>query len=913
MAMKSFRVLAIGASALLVSGALALADIKVVVDYNDGEHSSAAFKFKSVPLPAPGSASSKATFTIIDGEKDENGGDLDKLHDGKLPSEEDAPADNFFFAAGTDGGQLVVDLGDAIDIKQINTYSWHPNTRGPQVYKLYASDGKGDGFNAKAKSANPEKSGWKLISSVDTRPKDGGGSGGGQYGVSISDSAGSVGKYRYLLFAISKTEDTDVFGNTFYSEIDVVGSGAAGATAAATGDVKVTIGHNDNEHSTAAFKFKTVPSPNSTNAARQATFAIVDGEKDENGGDLDKLHDGKLPSEEDAPADNFFFAAGTDGGRLSVDLGRVIGVRQVNTYSWHPNTRGPQVYKLYASDGTAGGFNAQPKNGTDPVSVGWKLITSVDTRPKEGDGGGQYGVSIAGAEGPLGRFRYLLFVISKTEDTDTFGNTFFSEIDVVGANRGGRGGGGGGGGFGNNDAPISPTAFVTHSVDNNYCEIVIDTSGAPKLKDWAETKLAPVLAEWYPKITKLLASDGFVPPKRFTVSIRPGNGVAATGGTRVTANSDWLERELQREAVGSIVHEEVHVVQAWGGARRNNPNATRSPGWLQEGIPDYIRWYLYEPQTKGTEITKRNFDRARYDGLYRISANFLNYVVEKYGIEIITKVNALCREGRYTDQFWKDTTGKTINELNDDWKAGIAKKLGITAGGGGDASAPSTAADDGKPNMLSAAEKAAGWQLLFDGKDFDGWHNFKKTGVQAGWQVKDGSLVCVDPHNAGDIVTTGKYDWFELQLDYNISEAGNSGIMFHVTDAGGAVWATGPEFQLEDNVKAADPVRCGWLYALYQPPIDEKTGKTLDATKPVGEWNHVRLLISKDKCVHEINGVKYFEYVLGSDDFKSRVAKSKFGRMKDFAKADSGYIALQGDHGSVSFRNIKILPLQPKS
>jgi len=215
-------------------------------------------------------------------------------------------------------------------------------------------------------------------------------------------------------------------------------------------------------------------------------------------------------------------------------------------------------------------------------------------------------------------------------------------------------------------------------------------------------------------------------------------------------------------------------------------------------------------------------------------------------------------------------------------------------------------------NTLTAREKAEGWVLLFNGKDFDGWHNFKSENVRSGWQVKDGHLVCADPHNAGDIVTTGQYDWFELQLDYNISEAGNSGIMFHVTDKGGAVWATGPEFQLEDNVKAADPVRCGWLYALYQPPIDEKTGKTLDATKPVGEWNHVRLLITPEKCVHEINGVKYFEYVLHSDDFNARVAKSKFHTMPNFAKSDSGYIALQGDHGQVMFRNIKVRPIAAK-
>lgn len=222
------------------------------------------------------------------------------------------------------------------------------------------------------------------------------------------------------------------------------------------------------------------------------------------------------------------------------------------------------------------------------------------------------------------------------------------------------------------------------------------------------------------------------------------------------------------------------------------------------------------------------------------------------------------------------------------------------------------AQDAASINTLTPDEKAAGWKLLFDGKDFNGWHNFKTEGVHSGWQVKDGALVCADPHNAGDIVTADKFKWFELQLDYNITTAGNSGIMYHVTDEGGAVWATGPEFQLEDNVAAKDPVRCGWLYALYQPPVDPKTGKTLDATKPVGEWNHVRLLISPDKCAHEINGVKYFEYVLGSDDFNQRVAKSKFAGMPKFAKSDTGYISLQGDHGMVSFRNIKVRPIESK-
>ena len=122
----------------------------------------------------------------------------------------------------------------------------------------------------------------------------------------------------------------------------------------------------------------------------------------------------------------------------------------------------------------------------------------------------------------------------------------------------------------------------------------------------------------------------------------------------------------------------------------------------------------------------------------------------------------------------------------------------------------------------------------------------------------------------------------------------------------------GPEFQLEDNQEAKDPHRCGWLYGLYQPANDPKTGAPRDATKPAGEWNHVRLLVTPEKCEHAINGVKYFEYVLGSEDFKSRVAKSKFGKQPLFAKSNSGFISLQGDHGQISFRNLKVRPISAK-
>ncbi len=199
----------------------------------------------------------------------------------------------------------------------------------------------------------------------------------------------------------------------------------------APAEIKVTVDYNGVGSASAAFKFTRVPAPAKDDAATGAKLTLVDGEIDPNGADLGTLTDGVLSKEEDEPAANFFFNAGTIGGRFSIDLGGVIDVAEINTYSWHPNTRGPQVYKLYASDGTGAGFNGAPKNTVDPASCGWKLIGTVDTRPARGDGGGQYGVSITDSSGSIGKYRYLLFSCVATEMDDDYGNTFYSEIDVV--------------------------------------------------------------------------------------------------------------------------------------------------------------------------------------------------------------------------------------------------------------------------------------------------------------------------------------------------------------------------------------------------------------------------------------------------------------------------------------------------
>jgi hypothetical protein len=196
-------------------------------------------------------------------------------------------------------------------------------------------------------------------------------------------------------------------------------------------DVKITMDTNDNAAANRDFKFKSVPPPAKDDVAAKAKLALVDSEVDNNSADLSALTDGLLPTEEDQPAANFFFNAGANGGRFRIDLGEAIEIAQINTYSWHPNTRGPQVYKVFAADGTEPKFNPAPAMAVDPASCGWKLIAVVDTRPRQGEGGGQYGVSISDSGGSLGKYRYLLFHCIATEIDDDYGNTFFSEVDVI--------------------------------------------------------------------------------------------------------------------------------------------------------------------------------------------------------------------------------------------------------------------------------------------------------------------------------------------------------------------------------------------------------------------------------------------------------------------------------------------------
>ncbi|MFP4355459.1 MAG: DUF1080 domain-containing protein [Phycisphaerae bacterium] len=206
-------------------------------------------------------------------------------------------------------------------------------------------------------------------------------------------------------------------------------------------------------------------------------------------------------------------------------------------------------------------------------------------------------------------------------------------------------------------------------------------------------------------------------------------------------------------------------------------------------------------------------------------------------------------------------------------------------------------------NTLTEEEKNQGWKLLFDGQSTEQWRGFRKDHFPEGWQVVDGTIHRVD--KAGDIITKEQFGDFELQLDWKVAGPGNSGIFFHVSEDEDAVWKTGPEMQiLNDDVHpdGKNPLtRVGSNYALHAPKVD--------ACKPVGQWNHVRIVVKGPHVELWLNGQQTVEYELGSEDWEKRVAESKFSKFPNYGRLDSGHIALQDHSDPVWFRNIKILPL----
>jgi hypothetical protein len=210
--------------------------------------------------------------------------------------------------------------------------------------------------------------------------------------------------------------------------------------------------------------------------------------------------------------------------------------------------------------------------------------------------------------------------------------------------------------------------------------------------------------------------------------------------------------------------------------------------------------------------------------------------------------------------------------------------------------------------LTAVADQSAApgpWRSLLEDHSAPAWRGWKESGFPAGWRVVGGVLSkdgAVD-----DLVTQQTYGNFELELEWKIGKAGNSGVFYRGTREYDHIYWSAPEYQLLDDANTEDGksplTAAGSDYGLYGVPPG--------VAKPYGQWNKTRLIVRGNHVEHWLNGVKVVEYDFGSDDWKKRVAGSKFSKYPNYGLASSGLIGIQGDHpGSLEVRHIRIRELR---
>ncbi len=260
----------------------------------------------------------------------------------------------------------------------------------------------------------------------------------------------------------------------------------------------------------------------------------------------------------------------------------------------------------------------------------------------------------------------------------------------------------------------------------------------------------------------------------------------------------------------------------------------------------------------------------------------------------------------------------------------LAPALALTACAPTDDEAANTVAEEqSAPNTLTAAEQEEGWQLLFDGRSFDGWKGLGRNDIPLDhWEVVDGTIhkkakanvpVQADgqPSAGGDLMTAGTYRDFELLFDWKVAPGGNSGIKYNVSESLSvanppATAALGFEYQVLDDEKHADANagngtnrRAAGLYDLMGPADDKPIN-------PAGEWNQGRIVFQGNHGEHWLNGRKVLEYDLDSPQFDSLFQASKYSGVAEFPVKKDGHIVLQDHNDDAWYRNVKIRPLTPQ-
>lgn len=200
--------------------------------------------------------------------------------------------------------------------------------------------------------------------------------------------------------------------------------------------------------------------------------------------------------------------------------------------------------------------------------------------------------------------------------------------------------------------------------------------------------------------------------------------------------------------------------------------------------------------------------------------------------------------------------------------------------------------------------KKSDWIVLFDGTSTDALRGYRQDSFPAaGWVVQDGALKTVPRVGRVDLITRERFKDFELELEWKVSPAGNSGVFYGVQETDGPSYSTGPEMQVLDDSKHRDggnpTTSSGALYALIAPNASKQL-------RPVGEYNHAKVVAKNGHIEHWLNGAKILEYDWDSPEIKKLIAGSKFNTMPRFMENLEGHIGFQHHGEEVWFRNIRI-------
>lgn len=214
-------------------------------------------------------------------------------------------------------------------------------------------------------------------------------------------------------------------------------------------------------------------------------------------------------------------------------------------------------------------------------------------------------------------------------------------------------------------------------------------------------------------------------------------------------------------------------------------------------------------------------------------------------------------------------------------------------------------------NVVSDVEKAQGWRLLWDGKTANGWRSVKGDAFPAkGWSMENGELSVLAGIKGGSIVSTEEFSAFELQLEFQLSEAANSGIKYFVKPGS----ELGFEYQLLDDAKHPDAKQGAagnrTLASLYDLIPRDGMLRGLNIQPRVGQWQHARIVARPDGEVeHWLNGIRVVTYNRKSAALAAMIARSKYVANEGFGTPEKSGIVLQDHNDLVKFRSIKIRPL----